>query len=197
MGKLRKQYKQAEYNLLKISECFDSGNWEECEHYINSFLNSARNVTFVIQNIGRNINSKSFNPWYEKSKQNVLKAEDSIFKDLRNISNKVGPVEISGFSKGVSVSDINKVNFDQGETLVISSEFVYSKTGSSKPTAKILDKKGNEKLEISAFSDFDINEDEFKINSFIESSKEYLSRLLDLLEEFEREFIYSKGNINN
>lgn len=82
---------EAEYFLIKMNRT----NGLELQFELNAFLSASRSVTFVLQNSMSRV--PGFSSWYE-FKQEAMKADPTMrfFLELRNISQKQGPISFIG-----------------------------------------------------------------------------------------------------
>jgi hypothetical protein len=84
---------EAEHFLARLSK----SDGMEFQYELNAFLSASRSVTFVLQKAMSNV--LGFAVWYENQRARMkVDASMGFFLELRNVSQKVGPVAIVGGS---------------------------------------------------------------------------------------------------
>jgi hypothetical protein len=84
---------EAEHFLARLSK----SDGMEFQYELNAFLSASRSVTFVLQKAMSNV--LGFAAWYENQRARMKSdASMGFFLELRNVSQKVGPVAIVGGS---------------------------------------------------------------------------------------------------
>jgi hypothetical protein len=82
---------EAEYFLVRLTE--SAG--QHFNFNLNAFLSSARSVTFYLQSSMANVDA--FKDWYQQHQEKLSQDNCArFFLDLRNVSQKVGPVACVG-----------------------------------------------------------------------------------------------------
>lgn len=92
----RDQFQLALFNLQKLEESFRQANGEY-EHNLNSFLSS---VQAVFWSLNKKFTKCTGYEQWSKGRSDRLPPEAKIFKELRNISLKEGPIKNSGVILG-------------------------------------------------------------------------------------------------
>lgn len=120
--KAKKNLHECEYHLNRM---IDSQNTEELEINFAAFVNSSRNVTFVLQ---KEFNSEAaFDNWY-KSKQEEMRSDElcKFFSTLRNKIIKEGINKIEGNTK-ISRFDSSNDMIDRpkNSSLVITGKGIF------------------------------------------------------------------------
>ncbi|NOD85921.1 MULTISPECIES: hypothetical protein [unclassified Ruegeria] len=84
---------EAEYFLAQLS----TKDGSEFQFHLNAFLSAGRSVTFVLQKSMKRV--RGFPEWYE-GQQSTMRSDAAMgfFLELRNISQKEGPVSVVGGS---------------------------------------------------------------------------------------------------
>lgn len=97
------KYKEMSFHLNKMEESFRAAD-ESYVHYFNSFLSSAQSVFFCLnKEFGKH---PLYGNW-QKKRSERLPNTAKVFKELRNVSEKEGPVKnatvVIGFTLGEGI----------------------------------------------------------------------------------------------
>lgn len=87
-----KKYQEAEYNFQKVKGCFLK-NDISFEHCLNNFLSSAQSVFWILN---KEFSSKNNYETWKNDRSKRLPEKAKLFKELRNISLKEGPIKHEG-----------------------------------------------------------------------------------------------------
>jgi hypothetical protein len=164
-----------------------SGNVEELEINFAAFVNSARNVTFVLQK--EFSENKDFFRWY-KEKQEEMDADElcAFFKELRNRIVKEGINQIKCFTK-ISKFNVPKDLIDRPNAsgLVITDRGIYYLVDKGTPKEDLIPAKTKAKMVTRVIIENAPKKHLGKTitdNNIIELCRIYYSYLKNLIEEW-------------
>lgn len=83
------KFNEAEFNLDSLQKSFVLGD-ENFKHYLNNFLSSAQSVFWALNKYFNDV--EGYDEW-KNSRPERLGDKSRIFKELRNVSVKEGPVK--------------------------------------------------------------------------------------------------------
>jgi len=175
---------ECEYHLNKMIE---SQNIEELEINFAAFVNSARNVTFVLQ---KEFNeNKNFETWY-KQKQEEMGNDElcTFFNELRNRIVKEGINQVrcnTVINKFNSSTDV--IDRPSGADLIIKSKGIYFLINSGTPQEDLIPAKTRVKIITTVFVENAPKNhlgQAIQNNNIIEISRIYYSYLKNLVEEW-------------
>ena len=185
----RRKLQEAEFHLKQTADAFVTGD-SSFVHSFNAFLSAAQSVIWVL--------NKSFSKrdgyltWTE-SRPDRLPAEARVFKELRNVSIKRGPVEntsvIIGWHLGAG-SDEPAL----GPNEAFTSPMIDRLTGEVHGVATVTSADGRTTREVDAQAIYDFGivaqsgSKVLALDAVVTTARQYLSALRREIDECERSF---------
>lgn len=179
---------EAEFNFKTLQKDFEEGNLE-FEHSLNNFLSSAQSVFWILN---KELNGKQGYKEWSSERESRLSNEAKIFKELRNISIKEGPIKHEGAMLGMDFGP-EGIILSSNEALI--TPMINIQTGrASSDKARIESPDGGTKeISFEIFNDFSVkvesNGKNYFIDRFIKSAKLYLADLKKEIESAEQRFL--------
>ena|GEM_PF-6045501 len=191
MSEARIKLQEAQYFLELIDLKFRQHSGEFVYH-LNAFINSSRNVTFVLQQEYSQV--EGFSGWYKK--QPLQHDEEAKrFINLRNISLKQKTISPSTFEiRGDFGPNGLQVNGMKGPTRVLSDPIRFDQPIPKYSYVTVDDDSGHRRVRYTLTTDFRIIEqyDDGKKTvefiSFLHEAREHLSKLEALISDAESRF---------
>lgn len=185
----RKKLDEVQYHLKKMQEAFEAKD-PDLVHSLNAFLSAAQSVIWVLN---KAFNKKDGYSTWEKSRPERLPAEGRVFKELRNVSIKEGPVEnksvIIGFRLGEGT---NEPALGPHETFT--SPSIDTQTGEllGKPTVTSADGKTTREVDAMVLYDFGVAVESkgkvYSLPAVIKAGEAYLDALTREVDETQQRF---------
>lgn len=180
----KKNLHECEYHLTRM---IGSRNVEELEINFAAFVNSARNVTFVLQ---KEFNKNEvFKSWYDKKREEMRKDELCVFfNDLRDKIVKEGINQIQCNTRIIRLNSSKDLpDKPGGSNLAITSKGIYYHVGGGTPKEDLIPAKTTAqmvtKVSIENAPSKHLGKT-IKNNNIIEISKIYYSYLKNIVEEW-------------
>ena len=183
----RDKFDEMTFHLKKMEESFRGAD-RNYVHYFNSFLSSAQSVLFCLnKEFGKH---PLYDNWKNK-RSDRLPPTAKAFKNLRNVSEKEGPVKNAGF--------VIEFSLPEGVILpahaTFTSPFIDTHTGrpvSSKGTITTLEGVTTE-IEALSLHDFIVvvesDRKTYKLNHVITDARSYSEAIRSEIEATEKRFI--------
>lgn len=191
MTNTERKLNEARYFFATMERLFNEGA-PEFEFHLNAFINSSRNVTFVMQKEYAGVNG--FNDWWV----NHPSKGDEVMKkfvDLRNISLKEKSVRQKMFTIIQSFGpDGLHVEGKNGPTSVKSDPIRFDGPIPDHGFVTVQDDNGTRRVRYEIIHDFSIEENyengnkQIQFDNFLTQAKEHLVKLEDIVEECKSKF---------
>ena len=181
----REKFDEARFHLKQMEASFRAGDANH-QHYFNSFLSSAQAVFFCLN---KEFNSRPLYDTWKDKRSARLPPIAKTFKELRNVSEKEGPVKNSGVITG----------FSFGQPLPAHATFtgpwMDTRTGkltSNKGTITTIEGVKTE-VDVEPLYDFVVVVESggktYRLERVLSDSRAYLDAIQKELEETERKFL--------
>jgi hypothetical protein len=191
MSDTKYKLKEAKYFLHFTEQLFNNQRTEYVYH-LNAFINSARNVTFVMQK--EYADKKDFKDWWDK---HPFKKDEEMskFVELRNVSVKEKTIREKQFTILQSFGpDGLHVIGKKGPTSVVSDPIRFDEPIPTYGYVTVKDDSGERRVKYDIVHDFSVIERynhgsrEVRFDNFISEAKEYFKKLEVIVNECESIF---------
>ena len=187
----REKFEEVVFHLHEMQTSFIAGDGKY-QHYFNSFLSAAQSVFFCLN---KEFNKHLLYDGWQKKRGSRLPEVARTFKELRNISEKEGPVKNSAVFTGMALQ--------KGTTLPAHATFTgpYIDTRTGKPTSNrgtITTKEGvATEVELDMVHDFVVviqsDGKTYKLDRVISDARLYADAIRTEMEQAEKKFLKGRA----